>query len=133
MNISERCEMAMQILRRTGDGDGLDARDLYLVESAVNGFLTEAGYEKFTELHKQVVDRAYRLPWLHGIEHLTIDQVGYVYWKDQQVEHYDIPWAYGEEAGQQARELARKCKILEAAGKKVSTNSAIWAWEEEGS
>ncbi len=131
MNVGERCEMAIQILRMTEDGNKLDARDLSLLEGAVNGFLTAAGYEKLAELHKQVVNGTYKLPWLHGIEHLTIDQEGYVYWKGQHVEHYDIPWAYGEKAGVQAKELERRCKLLENAGKEVNTVTAIWAWEGE--
>ena len=101
-----------------------------LLEGAVNGFLNEKGYEKFRELHTQVVEGDYTLPWLHGIEHLTLDQEGYVYWKGQQVEHYDIPWAYGEDAKKQAEELARRCKILEEQGKKISSVTAIWSWQE---
>jgi len=32
------------------------------------------------------------------IEHLTIDHGGFVYWKDEQVEHYTPRWAYSEDA-----------------------------------
>lgn len=131
MELKKRCDMAIQILRMTDDGDKLDARDLKLLENAVNGFLNEVGYEHFTKLYTQVIKGNYSLPWFHGIEHLTIDQEGYVYWKDQHVEHYDIPWAYGEEAGKQAKELERRCKLLEVAGKEVNTVTAIWAWEGE--
>lgn len=75
MELKERCQMVTEILRMTDDGDKLDARDLKLLEGAVNGFLNEKGYEKFRELHTQVVEGDYTLPWLHGIEHLTLDQV----------------------------------------------------------
>lgn len=131
MELKERCQMATEILRMSDDGNKLDARDLNLLEGAVNGFLNEKGYEKFKELHSQVIEGNYTLPWFHGIEHLTIDQEGYVYWKGQHVEHYDIPWAYGEEAGVQAKELERRCKLLENVGKEVNTVTAIWAWEGE--
>lgn len=130
MELKERCQMATEILRMTNDGDKLDARDLNLLEGAVNGFLNEEGYKKFRELHAQVVEGNYTRPWLHGIEHLTIDQEGYVYWKGQHVEHYDIPWAYGEKAKIQAEELARRCRILEEQGKKISSVTAIWSWQE---
>ena len=130
MELKERCQMATEILRMTNDGDKLDARDLNLLEGAVNSFLNEEGYKKFRELHAQVVEGNYTLPWLHGIEHLTIDQEGYVYWKGQHVEHYDIPWAYGEDAKKQAEELERRCKILEEQGKKISPVTAIWSWQE---
>jgi len=131
MELKERCRLATEILRLTKDGDKLDARDLNLLQGAVNGLLNEKGYQKFKEIHAQVVEGKYTLPWLHDIEHLTLDQEGYVYWKGQQVEHYDIPWAYGEKAKLAAEELARRCRILEKQGKEVNTVTAIWSWERE--
>ena len=131
MELKERCQMATEILRMTNDGDSLDVWDMKLLESAVNGFLNEAGYQKFKELYSQVIAGDYTLPWLHGIEHLTLDQEGYVYWKGQHVEHYDIPWAYSEKAKLQAEELARRCKILEEQGKEINSVTAIWSWERE--
>ncbi len=54
----------------------------------------------------------------------------YIYWKGHQVEHYEIPWAYTEEAHKSAIELARRCQILESKGIEPTVNSAIWRWEE---
>lgn len=130
MELNERCEMAMEILRMTEDGDKLGTRDLKLLESAVNGFLTETGYRKFTELYNQVIEGSYKLPWFHGIKHLTIDPDGCVYWKNQQVEHYDIPWAYSDEAKSEAEELERRCLLLESKGVKINAGTAIWGWKE---
>ena len=129
METKERCDLACEILEKTDDGDDLDPRDLKLVESAVNGFLTEAGYQAFKELHQNVL-KGYTKPWFADIEHMTRDHVGYIYWKGHQVEHYDSPWAYTKEGKEAAEELARRCRILEAEGQELNSNTTIWRWPE---
>lgn len=75
------CDKAIAILQATSDGDKLDPLDLKLVESAVNGFLSEEGIKVFNQFHETIVAGKYKDPWFHGIENMTIDHVGYVYWK----------------------------------------------------
>ena len=123
------CSIAIEILRATHDGDELDPHDLKLLERAVNGFLNEQGEVAFYELRKRVQD-GYTKPWLHGIEHLTITHEGYVYWKGMEVEHYDIPWAYGEKGKESAEELARRCRILDERGVVPTFTSAFVQWNE---
>lgn len=124
------CDKAIAILQATSDGDKLSPLDLALVESAVNGFLTEEGTKVFDKLHGTVLAGKYRQPWFHDIENLTIDHVGYIYWKGIVVEHYECPWAYSEEAKESAKELERRCKTLESKGITPSNHTAIWVWEE---
>ncbi len=88
----------------------------------------EEGEAAFYELVGNV-RAGYQKPWFHGIEHLTIDHEGFIYWKDQRVEHYTPRWAYSEEAQQQALVLAERCKHLEAIGEEVNGTAAIWDWE----
>jgi hypothetical protein len=83
----DTCDKAIEILQATSDGDKLAPLDLKIVESAVNGFLTADGIEAFNKLHKTVATGEYKQPWFHGIENMTIDHVGYVYWKGAIVEH----------------------------------------------
>ena len=45
------CDKAIEILQATSDGDKLDTLDLKLIESAVNGFLSEEGIKIFNQLH----------------------------------------------------------------------------------
>ncbi len=130
MNTTERCDKACEILRATTDGNDLDPNDLYLLQEAVNDNLTEYGWQAFDELCGKVRE-GYIKPYLHGIEHLTIDHEGFVYWKGQHVEHYNQPWAYSKEGKTEALEVARRCKILEAEGKPISTTSIIWTWNRE--
>ncbi len=64
------------------------------------------------------------------IEELTRDGAGYVYWKGSHVEHYSFnaeEKAAGREA-EAARELADRCRHLEALGLAVTCGAAIWSW-----
>lgn len=121
-------ELALEIITATHDGDDLAPHHLKLVELAVNGFLSEQGEVAFNELVANV-RAGYQKPWFHGIEHLTIDHEGFVYWKDQQVEHYTPRWAYSDDAQRQALELERRCLHLEAVGEEVNGATALWDWE----
>jgi hypothetical protein len=126
----DTCDKAIAILQATSDGDTLTPVDLSLVESAVNGFLTAEGIEAFNKLHKTVATGEYKQPWFHGIENLTIDDVGFIYWKGTRVEHYEQPWAYSKDAKESAQELKRRCDILESKGVPLSVISVIWKWAE---
>ncbi len=127
--MSETCDMACFILQNTDDGDSLAPEHLSLLQSAVNGWMTPEGLEAFRALHESV-RKGYIKPWFHGIENLTNDNVGYLYWKGQCVEHYDLPWAYSEEARKSAEVLADRCRQLEAERKAVNVNTAIWRWPD---
>ena len=121
--------MSIEILQKTNDGEDLAPHHLSLLQSAVNGFLTEAGDVAFCELY-QLVKTGYKKPFFHGIENMTIDHIGYVYWKGKQVEHYNLPWGYSEEAKKHAEELASRCSHLESLNVPVSCTAAIWRWEQ---
>lgn len=128
--MSELCNKAIEILQMTNDGDSLAQTDLKLVEMAVNGFLNDAGKEAFEELHKKVAAGIYKQQWFHDIENMTINHVGYILWKGEIVEHYESKWAYSKEAKIAARELERRCKILEGKGEKPTSRNAIWTWPD---
>ncbi len=122
------CDKACDILRRTNDGNDLANGHLSLLEAAVNGHLTENGLTAFDKLHSTVLQGKYKKPDFHGIPDMTIDQEGYVYWRNQQIEHYTLSWAYSQEAKEASEELARRCKILEAHGKPINTATIVWQW-----
>jgi hypothetical protein len=124
------CDKAIAILQATSDGDKLDPLDLKLVESAVNGFLNEEGIKVFNKLHETIAAGKYKHPWFHGIENMTLDHVGYVYWKGARVEHYEQPWAYSKEAKENAQELKRRCELLESKGILLNITTVIWNWVE---
>ncbi|MFZ3168555.1 MAG: hypothetical protein WA130_13145 [Candidatus Methanoperedens sp.] len=124
------CNKAIGILQATSDGDKLDPLDLKLVENAVNGFLSEEGIKGFNQLHETIVAGKYKYPWFHGIENMTIDHVGYVYWKGAIVEHYEQAWAHSKDAKENAQELKRRCEILENKGIPLNITTVIWNWVE---
>jgi len=128
--IKETCDKACEILKRTNDGDDLDPKHLKLVEMAVNGFLNEAGITAFNDLYTTVTAPGYVKPFFHNIQHLTIDHAGYVYWKGKEVEHYESPWAYSEEARIAALDLERRCKILDSRGVVPTIRTVIWEWND---
>jgi hypothetical protein len=124
------CIKAIEILQATSDGDKLAPLDLKLVESAVNGFLSEEGIKVFNQLYETIAAGKYKQPWFHGIENMTIDHVGYIYWKSAIVEHYEQPWAYSKDAKESAQELKRRCEILESKGLPLNITTVIWNWVE---
>lgn len=126
LNFSEK---ACEILQATNDGNDLTPEDLYLLQGAVNGGLTFIGDVAFVNLHQQVIkgEYKYKKPWLHGVEHLTIDHEGFVYWKGHHVEHFTPRFIGGMR--EQSQELGRWCQILEDNGIKISVGSAVWNYE----
>jgi hypothetical protein len=65
-------------------------------------------------------------PFFHGIEHLTIDDEGYVSWRGKRVEHFEPDFAQTDAAKGKARILAARCKHLEAIGKDVNKFNLIF-------
>jgi hypothetical protein len=122
-------DKACAILRRTNDGDGLDPDDLYLTECAVNGFLTETGRKKFDGLHRRVVAGEYKKPWFHGVEPMTRDHEGYIYYKNMQTEHYDNRYAHSLQAARDLTELRNRCVFLERRGVEITCVNVVWGWE----
>lgn len=121
--MSDESERAIIILQKTEDGDLLGPKDLKIVELAVNGLLSAAGQEAFESLYTKVILGSYRSPYkspYFGIAGLRIDPSGFVYWKDQLVEHYSAPWCWSREARQYANELAEACHLTEAQGKEIN-------------
>ena len=128
MDISKRCDLSIEILQKTNDGDDLEPWHLSLLENAVNGNLTDAGLERLAKIHDEVLAGTYKKPWFHGVENLTVDHVGYVYWKGIEVEHYTHP--YRPDNKPNAEELGVRCRHLESIGVEVNTSTAIWNWEK---
>lgn len=124
-------DKACAILKATEDGNKLRPSDLSLVESAVNGRLTERGVEVFDALHQDVISGDYlnpespKYPWFHGIVHLTRDHQGYVYWKGQCIEHYTYPADRKDAERESAHRLAANCRSLEEKGIPVNGRTAI--------
>jgi len=126
----DACNKAIAILKKTNDGDDLSPQDLSLLETAVNGWLSESGEAVFEELCRKVKNGTYKPQWLNGIEHITRDHNGYVYWKGREIEHYDSPWCYSKEGREATIELSNRCRHFEHIGVEINTSNVIWYWEK---
>jgi hypothetical protein len=121
-------DMALYIIQNTHDGNDLAPEHLYMVQAACNGWLTEEGEVAFYELYASVM-KGYVKPWYHGIEHMTKDHEGYIYWKGVEVEHYSFD-DY-EKADAAAKELAGRCRFLESKGIEPTCRRVIWEWKDD--
>lgn len=123
----ETIDKAIDILHATNDGNDLAPKHLSLVEGAVNGWLTDAGKEAFENLYQQV-EKGYIKPWHCGVENLTKDLQGFIYWKGIEVEHFSIRDYDKEKAA--AEELGVRCRHLESIGVEVSCRNVIYHWDK---
>lgn len=117
-------DKAIEILRLTNDGNDLAPEHLKLMEMAVNDWLNDLGMQKFEDLFNHVIN-GYKKPWLHGVENLTIDNNGFVYWRNKKIEHFNIGWHMSEDAKHQSIKLGKKCLALEGEGKEVNCKSVL--------
>lgn len=122
-----RINEAIEILRTTHDGNDLAPYELSLLQAAVNGNLTKDGVDAFDKLHQNVVAGTYQKPWLFGIENLTIDHDGCVFWRAvHEVERYCF-WSADsyDRLRPQAIDLARRCEHLESLNITPSLSSVL--------
>ena len=114
------------ILQNTDDGNKLAGRDLHLVESAVNGFLSPRGDVVLYQLDHTIKEGNYELPAFCGVDGLTRGTNGdrSVFWKGKKVEHYDHDfWCednWQENMKRDAEKLGKICQGMEDAGVEIN-------------
>lgn len=128
---SDLIDQSLDILRLSNDGESLDPFHLGLVEAAVNNNLTEIGIQTFRQLHVDVTAGKYVKPWLCGVEFVTRDLQGYVYWKGAVVEHFTFSAIPPERLKPMTEALARKCLHLERLGLPVTGCNYLNGWLDE--
>ena len=122
-------DTVIEILSRTSDGELLTPPDLALTQYAANDGLTEAGEVRLAQLHADVLSGEYfkQAKWFRGVEHMTQNHEGYVFWKGKRVEHY----SYRDDKDSRDRELAslqrlaESCKHVESLGLPVTSRNAL--------
>ncbi len=123
-------DMALEILQETHDGTDLAPEHLYLLQCAANssGFpdcFSEAAEVAYYELYASV-KKGYTKPWYQGIENMTRDHEGYIYWKGVRVEHYSFHDA--NEASKAAHDLERQCKLIEGRAEQPTMGTVLRSW-----
>lgn len=124
-------EQSIEILRDSRDGEDLDPAHLSLVEAAANNNLTERGVQVFQQLHIEVTSGKYIKPWLCGVEHVTRDLQGYVYWKENRIEHFTFSAMDAVHLKAITQRLAEKCRHIEALGLPVCGSTYFNSWLDE--
>ncbi|MFA0809357.1 hypothetical protein [Microbulbifer epialgicus] len=81
---------------------------------------------KNEEIYQHAPSSERNMPWLHGVEYMTADSAGYVYWKGLHIEHCDSP--YESSSAKEIQDLAKRCLHLESLGIRPGTETAIWHW-----
>jgi hypothetical protein len=126
-------DKVLAILQGTNDGSKLAPKHLWLVQEAVNNGMdcfSDYGVEQFNQLYDQVVNHTYDAAkvWFYGIEHMTKDQTGYVYWKGKHIEHFSFGRdTEGEKAA--AHKLAGYCREIEKEGNTPCMSELFKIWD----
>jgi hypothetical protein len=128
---SSLIEQSIEILERTRDGNDLEPFHLSLVQAAVNDHLTARGVEAFHQLYDTVTSGQYAKPWLVGVEHVTRDHQGYIYWKGSRVEHFTFSIIEEDQLTQMTQRLAERCRHIEALGLPVCGRTYFNDWLQE--
>lgn len=123
------CDKAIAIIHNTQDGNLLCPTHLKLTEMAVNGFLNDNGMKAFNKLYEEVISGQYKQPFLHGVEHMTQDNEGYILFKGQAVEHYSSPWIHSLDARNSLIKLQQQCLFLESKNITPDSMNAVWYWK----
>lgn len=122
---------AIEVLRATSDGNLLDPRDLFLLQTTVNHgrqALSDAGRAHWDAIVADARQGRYVCPWFHDVEHLRQRHDGSVLWRDVVVEHYthaDI-----DAQRRDAQELGACCRLIERRGQDVTASAVIGLWRE---
>jgi hypothetical protein len=88
-------------------------------------FVTRAAYDAYWK------ERVESPAWFHGIEHMTLDEDGYLRWKGQTIERLDPEFAKTDVAKGKARILAARCRHLEEIGEPVNKKTVVLTWGEK--
>jgi hypothetical protein len=130
-NAPSLIEQSIEILDRSRDGNDLEPFHLSLVQAAVNNHLTARGVEAFHQLYDSVTSGQYAKPWLAGVEHVTRDHQGYIYWKGSRVEHFTFSVMEEDQLKHTTQRLAERCRHIEALGLPVCGHSYFNDWLQE--
>lgn len=130
ININDTCEAVCELLRLTNDGNLLAPKHMYLVQLVVNGHASEEGEREFYKILDEARAGKYDAGkvWFYGIENLTKDQIGYVYWKGISFEHFS--YRNGREEHIAAIQYSQRCLTLNAKGIEAN-NETVWGRVEK--
>lgn len=126
MNKKSVKEMVLEVLEQTNDGEDLLPEDLSLVMSSIHSDKEDPSAE-LCNLHTAVFDGTYANTCWYVVEPFTIDHEGYVYYKNQMVEHFSEPNTVSSHV--EIHKLKQRCEYLEENNLTVSLTNAVLIWD----
>ena len=104
--------LCIEVLQYSNDGEALSPRHLKLVEMAANGVASEAGLAELERIKAALQAGTYQ-DWYFGLEGLTLDHQGWVYYRGKRVEHYSFTDGnYSAAARAAAEELVKRLERI---------------------
>jgi hypothetical protein len=134
-----KIDLCLEIIQNSDDGNKLAPWQLKLTENAINGFLNKKGFDLLSIVHEQVLKNDFnyssdvfmklfvdKVPITDAEKYITYDQNGYVYYKNNCIEHYNDP---ERSLLKDREELYQKAHHLEKLGFAVNTRNMVWRWD----
>lgn len=129
MNNSDRrnYEKAQAILQATGAGDKLAPQHYHLVELANHGVpLSPYQQEELDGIYAKLPE--YTPPFAHGVEHMTIDREGTLYYKGVAVDYGALAWTATLGGRADVVRIQDQCRFLEGRGIKPTSQEIFSNW-----
>lgn len=107
--MNETTTKCLAILEKTAGGGYLTPRQRDLVEHGRDGHLNERGERIVDVLYRHICEEQ----WYFGLEHMTHDSMGQVFFKGLRQERFSHRWAYTPGARTMAVKMQQACLFLE--------------------
>lgn len=118
-------EKCLAILEKDPDGTQMAPGHVGFVVYAMQNELDGGQKQQLDELYRQVIGGTYHKPWHLGVEHMTIDGDGIVYFKGQVAEYYNRNLMNMLNMRSDLVQLQQECLFLEAKGIPITASSSL--------
>ena len=115
-----------EIMSLTNNGRDLDFQNLKRLNVYFDGYKTEFPKEEevhYAELLGKARNGVFNTPWFHGVENMTMDSQGYIYWRGNHIDHYSFDDLLAER--ESLLDLEKQCLILESKGFDVDARNVL--------
>lgn len=130
LNTREKC---LAILEKDPDGTQLAPGHVGFVVYAMQNELDSGQKKQLDDLYRQVTGGTYQKPWHLGVEHMTVDGDGIVYFKGQVAEYYNRNLMNMLNMRSDLVNLQQACLFLEEKGGPITASSSLFcSWPLHG-
>ena len=120
-------EKAQAVLQATKNGGKLAAQHHRLVELADHGVpLSPYQQKELDGIYVKLPE--YTPPFVHGVEHMTIDQEGVLYYKGVAVDYGALAWTTTLGGRADVLRVQDQCRYLEAQGIRPTVQEIFFNW-----